>query len=138
MAKTKLVTVESSGIIPILGGLMGPISSPCRIEVDILISLINSGKIVYEVNPKNIKEKIRLTRMNVLNDNFINKPIVKKDTEGFIPYDRFVESHQTINNPSNIGLTIKIIHNTKDTDNVSWDSDSTIGTDLFISNKKSK
>ena len=70
MSTTKLVTIESAGKISILGGIQGPITNPCRLSTDSIIELINSGKIVYEVNPKNSKEKIRLTRLNVYKTNF--------------------------------------------------------------------
>jgi hypothetical protein len=79
MARTKYVTIESYGVIPALGGIMGPITSPCNVDLSVIISLINSGKVVYEVNPKNIKEKILLNKDNVLKYNF-NPKVVKKET----------------------------------------------------------
>lgn len=82
MVKRKLATIESAGKISALGGLNGPFMTPKYYDIDILISLVNANKIVYEVNPYNRKEKIRLTRQNILADNFAQS--VKKDTTKII------------------------------------------------------
>lgn len=67
---SKLVTIESPGKIPTLGDIVGPIRTPSRLSIDTIIELINAGKVVYEVNPKNINEKVRLSRLNVYKTNF--------------------------------------------------------------------
>ena len=66
MTRTKYVTIESPGKLPLLGGIMGPIKTPCYLDIDIIVKLINMGKLVYEVNPTNVKDKTRLNRSNVL------------------------------------------------------------------------
>ena len=81
MIKRKLATIESTGKLSALGGLLGPINTPSYFEINIIINLINSGKIVYEVNPSDMSQKIRLTRENVLRDNFNQKINTQKHTE---------------------------------------------------------
>ena len=76
MARTKYVTIESPGKLPILGGITGPIKTPCYLDIDIIVKLINMGKLVYEVNPSNIKDKTKLNRSNVLTTIY-NYPVRK-------------------------------------------------------------
>ena len=66
----KLVTIESAGPIKMMGDINGPIKTPCSVSTNVIIDLLNSGKVVYEVNPKNHVEKIRLTRLNLHSNNF--------------------------------------------------------------------
>jgi hypothetical protein len=119
----KYVTIESPGKIPVLGGLLGPITTPCYLEIDIIISLINSGKAVYEVNPRNIKEKTRLTRQTVLNYNY-NIPI-KNNHNNTIEVDD-VSLSQTVVPPSTV-----------QTDIVQEAIEGMNGADIFLSNKYS-
>lgn len=67
MARKKLVTIDSYGKLEALGGLCGPITSPCYLDINVVIQLINAGKVVFEVNPVDIHDKTRLTYKNVLN-----------------------------------------------------------------------
>jgi len=69
--KTKYVTIESPGKLPVLGGILGPVKTPCYLDIDIVVKLINMGKIVYEVNPANVKDRVRLNRSNVLKTNYV-------------------------------------------------------------------
>lgn len=123
MAKTKYVTIESYGNIPGLGGLLGPITTPTHIDIDIIIALINGGKVVYEVNPRNVKEKIRLTRTNVLSNNFDTN--VKKVTTNAIKA-KDIGLTQTTVKPSSVNTSITTGSNT-----------GMIGADIFLSNKYS-
>lgn len=86
----KLVTIESSGPIRAMGGISGPIKTPTSLSTAAIISLINDNMVVYEVNPKNYNEKIRLTRLNINSDNFKtvtkekidnNKKVIKKNIQ---------------------------------------------------------
>ena len=70
-ANTKLVVIGTTGPIPELGGISGPISSPSRVEVSTLIRMVNARRVVYEVNPKDYDQKVRLTVSNVTRDNFV-------------------------------------------------------------------
>ena len=70
-ANAKLVVIGTTGPIPELGGISGPISSPSRVEVSTLIRMVNARRVVYEVNPKDYDQKVRLTVSNVTRDNFV-------------------------------------------------------------------
>ena len=122
MPRTKLVTIESPGKLTALGGILGPITTPCYLDMNIIINLINSGKAVYEVNPKNFKEKTRLTRMNVLNNIYDYSIINKKNT---IKATDVGLSSVTVE-PSTVKTTI-----------IPESGECMIGTDIFMSNKHS-
>lgn len=76
----KLITIESQCELPELGGVMGPIKAPVEMTIPKIISLINRGLVVYDVNPKNKKEKVRLTTTNVRTDNFISNSVKAAST----------------------------------------------------------
>lgn len=75
----KLVIIESAGPIEALGGISGPIKTPSSLSTNVISDLINSGKVVYEINPRNYNEKVKLTRLNVNTNNFQSN--VKKTVE---------------------------------------------------------
>ncbi len=64
MVYTKLVTVTSTGSFNELGGIQGPIPSIVVMDVDTIYKLLINGRIVYEHNPENRKQKKRLTLKN--------------------------------------------------------------------------
>lgn len=128
MAQTKFVTIESYGKINELGGILGPITTPFYLNINTIISLINARKVVYEVNPANISDKVQLTRKNVLNDNF-NKIDTKVDKP-------IIQSSKNVVNTSKVS-TPKVKHNKADTSVTHEISDSSIGVDVFIANNKS-
>lgn len=70
MTDKKLVVVNHSGPILELGAITGPIISPSRVSTDIVARMVSNNKIVYEVNPNNRSERIKLTIANVRKDNF--------------------------------------------------------------------
>lgn len=72
---SKLCVILTDGPIAQLGGIRGPITTPTRIDVSAIISMVNSGMAVYEVNPRKHTEKKRLTFANINTNNF---PVVKK------------------------------------------------------------
>ena len=90
MNRTKLVTIESYGRLAPLGGINGPISTPCNIDLKVIISLVNAGKVVYEVNPLNKSEKVRLTLSNVSSTNF--NTTVKEPVKPVTPKVNVVKS----------------------------------------------
>ena len=122
MARTKLVTVESAGKLAALNGLLGPITTPTVLDVNIIISLINSGKVVYEVNPRNVKEKIRLDRVNVLKANF-NSQIKNNDKK---------EEKSKINTPIN---TVKVNDQSLQQNVMKEATKGMVGVDTFFTNK---
>ena len=64
MVYTKLVTVPSTGSFIELGGIQGPILSIVVMDVNTIYKLLINGRIVYEHNPENRKQKKRLTLKN--------------------------------------------------------------------------
>lgn len=66
----KLIIVKSSGTLPIYGGIRGPIINPITLDTKDIVELINKSKEIYEVNPYNIDETIKLTRVNCTTENF--------------------------------------------------------------------
>ena len=122
MKKSKYVTIESPGKIAILGGIMGPIQTPTYLDIDIVISLINSGKVVYEVNPRDITDKTRLTLMNVLTDNY-SQSTSKTGNKCDIKLSNAKPSNSS-NKQS--GVQTSIIDNAN-----------SVGIDIFVSNKYS-
>lgn len=73
----KLCIIDHYGTIRELGGITGPVLSPHKYAVSKILSMVNSGITVYEVNPADRNDKIRLTRSTVKTVNF---PVVKKET----------------------------------------------------------
>ena len=64
MIRTKLVTVSSTGSFTEIGGIQGPILSIVVMDVNTIYKLLVNGRIVYEHNPENRKQKKRLTLKN--------------------------------------------------------------------------
>ena len=106
MITSKYITVESPGSIPELGGISGPIKTPFMLDINTIITLMNRGKTICEVNPAKPKEKVVLTRSNVMHQNFTTETKIenKRDT-------------------------------VKNTNVVSTSKVQPIGVDVFISNK---
>ncbi len=74
----KLIIVESIGSIGELGGISGPILSPCYVPVDTINLLLNHQRKVFEVNPKNYNEKVRLSLKNLRKENFTEETVTVK------------------------------------------------------------
>ena len=64
MIRTKLVTVSSTGSFTEIGGIQGPILSIVVMDYNTIYKLLINGRIVWEHNPKNRKQKKRLTLKN--------------------------------------------------------------------------
>lgn len=80
MVKRKLVTVADFGPIMELDGIGGPLRTPTNITLSAICQMVVNGKTVFEHNPANVKDKVRLTLSNVKADNFVNKePVVEPE-----------------------------------------------------------
>jgi hypothetical protein len=80
MVKRKLVTVADFGPIMELDGIGGPLRTPTNITLSAICQMVVNGKTVFEHNPANVKEKVRLTLSNVKADNFVNEePVVEPE-----------------------------------------------------------
>jgi hypothetical protein len=62
--KKNLYTVLDPRVISCLGGITGPIQHPTPIAVDDVVSLVRDGFTVYQHNPHNPHEKVKVTRNN--------------------------------------------------------------------------
>lgn len=73
MAERKLVVIKSSGILPELNGIQGPVNIPTRIPVDTIVNLILNRRSVWECypnDPYDEKKRIKLTVKNAKTYNF--------------------------------------------------------------------
>ena len=66
----KFITVKTSGPLPELGHITGPVIHPWWVDVEKVVTLIHNGRKVYEVNPNNKEERVLLTLKNVRLNNF--------------------------------------------------------------------
>ena len=71
--KKKLCKILSNGPIPELGNITGPVLYPTRIPMNRIVNMVQHGRKVIEVNPKDHSQTIQLTLTNVMKDNFITK-----------------------------------------------------------------
>lgn len=96
----KLVVITTNGPIMELGGIAGPVVSPCYVNVRTLINMVHSGVSVYEVNPLNYDEQIKLTIQNVNASNFegsektVSNPEATKAVDNK-PVEEVLEAEQT-------------------------------------------
>lgn len=61
----KLVVVLDAGALPELGYICGPILHPSKIRIDLIQKLVSNRRTVYECNPTNPEERVKLTLRNV-------------------------------------------------------------------------
>lgn len=73
VVEQKLITVNSAGTISELGGISGPVLNPCYVPIPTITTLLNHYRVVYEVNPKNYNEKIRLSLKTLTKKNFASE-----------------------------------------------------------------
>lgn len=66
----KLVVLHDAGSIPELNYICGPILNPCKLPIETIQKLVINKRTVYECNPNNTNERIRLTTRNVKKNNF--------------------------------------------------------------------
>lgn len=148
----KLVTIESNGPIKAMGGISGPIKTPTSVSITTIVSLINDNIVVYEVNPRNYSEKVRLTRLNINSINFKtitkekidnNKKIIKKNIQERVNNAKAVTNDvitpvvdikktETIEKPKPIEVRQK-----KSSTTISTPTKNTL-TNSFVSNKNSR
>ena len=91
--KKKLCKILSNGPIPELGNITGPVLYPTRIPMNRIVNMVQHGRKVIEVNPKDHNQTIQLTLTNVMKDNFITKDeyiskyinVPKQSTKEVIP-----------------------------------------------------
>lgn len=62
--KKNLYTVLDARVIDCLGGICGPIQHPIEIAESDVITMVRNGFTVYQHNPHNLREKVKVTRLN--------------------------------------------------------------------------
>lgn len=78
MDDTKLVVIKTTSSIPELGGISGPVTTPTELPIKKILQLVNGHRLVYEVNPDNYKEQVKLTISNIRDVNFKKAPVAAK------------------------------------------------------------
>ena len=94
MKERKLVVVKDSGPIPELNFVCGPILVPTKIDLKVIIKMIGNGRSVFECNPCNTDDQVKLELTNVKNNNFetqATKPVVESVKEN--------EKKEVVNEP---------------------------------------
>lgn len=67
----KLITINTSGPIRELPGcICGPVLTPTYISINSIYKMISGGRKIFEINPRNRKEKLLLNKENYNKDNF--------------------------------------------------------------------
>lgn len=61
--KLRLCRIDCSGFIPELGYIQGPVRK-CKLSTAQIRLLVGNGKKIYELNPSNPSEEVRLTMTN--------------------------------------------------------------------------
>lgn len=88
----RLFVIPCDGRIPEMGGIRGPITSPIEIPIDKVISMMNRGVIVEEVNPYKKSERVRMTFSNIHTNTFVKPvkaaPVVQAAAAPQIPVGR--------------------------------------------------
>ena len=69
---TNLYTVESNREILGLGGIYGPLSEPTAIPYNDVLQMVRLGYKIYQVNPKDPTEKVKVTIKNINTIRFSN------------------------------------------------------------------
>lgn len=80
MKDIRICSVETNGPIKELGNITGPIRK-CRLPLPKVVSMINNGHVIYELNPKNLSERVRLTLTNVTPSPFSEEVYIDKKIE---------------------------------------------------------
>jgi hypothetical protein len=84
--KKKLVKIMTNGPIVELGNILGPVNSPVKIEINKIINMVQHGKKIIEINPRNQNETVLLTLANVTKNNFpteqkVIMPTIKEEVK---------------------------------------------------------
>ena len=62
--KKNLYTVLDARVIDCLGGICGPIQHPTEMAESDVITMVRNGFTVFQHNPHNLREKVKVTRTN--------------------------------------------------------------------------
>ena len=139
----KLIIVKSIGRLPIYGGISGPITTPTLMKETDIVSLINNRKDVYEVNPYNNEETIKLTRINYNKINF-EEPVVILNPDESDEFEEIIPEISKQNIKTETPKDSEMSESKKETPTTDSNSFNTKKTDMkkidsdFVSNSKHK
>lgn len=139
----KLIVVKSIGRLPIYGGISGPITNPTLMKETDIISLINNRKDVYEVNPYNNEEIIKLTRTNYNKINF-EEPVIILNPDESDEFEEIIPETSKQNIKTETPKDSETSESKKETPTTDSNSSNTKKTDMkkidsdFVSNSKHK
>ena len=71
----KLYTIASNGPISCLAGIQGPLTTPTKMEFIDVLNMVKKGYAVYEHNPSDTTEKVRVTINNINSIKFTSSRI---------------------------------------------------------------
>lgn len=71
----KLYTIASNGPISCLAGIQGPLTTPTKMEFIDVLNMVKKGYVVYEHNPSDTTEKVRVTINNINSIKFTSSRI---------------------------------------------------------------
>lgn len=123
MINKKLCIVKSSGVLPLPGNIDGPILNPCELPIQNIITMINLGMKVYEINPKDRNQSILLTRDNVNKNNFIDIQENKNDNKKIIKEKQINKRSKSSRKKKLEKLKENVTNNKTDNNNTNTDFD---------------
>lgn len=100
----KLVIIEGSGTIAELGYISAPILIPQRFPIDLIARMVSNGRKVYEINPADRTQKIKLTVANCRKPNFdtaVQTEAAAKPAPTKVPATPTSKTNNTPNKESN-------------------------------------
>lgn len=89
----RLIVVKSTGVLPELNFITGPILHPWYVDVPTIQQMVINGKDVYEVNPEDHSDRTKLTIKNMKTSNYIKQAIATATTK----VEKKMESKNTPN-----------------------------------------
>lgn len=128
----KLYTVATSKEIPCLGGICGPLTTPVHIDHNDLVKLIRSGYEIYQCNPYDSSEKVRVTLSNIntitfkrtramVTSNRLNNRAIR-EMESPITVDVVKKDEKPVHNGNDVSSTYSDKKENKNKQNESKDS----------------
>ena len=76
----KKYTVATAGPIPALDNIVGPLNTPTVMDHAAIVAMLNKNYVIYQHNPYDLNEKVRVTKKNINNITFKNtrKSVIEK------------------------------------------------------------
>ena len=65
MSESRLYTIGTASPIEALGNIVGPLTVPTKIDHNSIVKMLKNGYVIYQHNPYDLTEKVRVTKMNI-------------------------------------------------------------------------